>query len=79
MKPAAKQRYKTVYDLSHSWGFKVYEFAPNSLRLSKNGKVIDYFPKSNRCFWHDEDNDAWGDVTDIKGFLRFEFYEKANT
>lgn len=54
-----------------------YEFNTNSFRLNKAGKVIDFYPKSKNCFWHEAQE--WGQVTDIKSFLTFEYLPKQTT
>jgi len=45
-----------------------------SYRLSKQGKVIDYYTKSKKCFWHCVK--TWGKVEDIAAFLKFEYVTK---
>jgi phosphoribosyl-AMP cyclohydrolase len=42
-----------------------------AIRLSKNGKIIDYYAKGEKCFWHE--SQSWGAVADIESFLKFEF------
>jgi phosphoribosyl-AMP cyclohydrolase len=42
-----------------------------SYRLSRAGKVIDYYTKSKKCFWHCVKE--WGQVENIEAFLNFEF------
>lgn len=52
---------------------KVYceEFNSKSYRLARLGKIIDYYPLSNKCFWHS--NHEWGAVENIEAFLKFEY------
>lgn len=52
-------------------GVTIREFNAGSFRLNKKGKVIDFYPKSKKCFWHEAQE--WGQVQDIKAFLTFEY------
>lgn len=48
------------------------EFTDKSaFRLNKLGKIIDYYPKGNKCFWHE--SKTWGEVMDIVKFINFEY------
>lgn len=48
-------------------------FNAGSYRLTKGGKVIDYYPKSKKVFRHHEQE--WEQIEDIEAFLRFEFQD----
>jgi hypothetical protein len=50
-----------------------FEMFPNgqAIRLSRLGKIIDYYAKGNKVFWHYRQE--WGAVADIESFLKFEF------
>lgn len=52
-------------------GVRCDMFNMGSYRLYKQGKVIDYYPKSKKCFWH-SDNE-WGAVSDIEQLIKNEF------
>lgn len=47
------------------------EFSSNAFRLNKLGKIIDYYPLSNKCFWHSDH--VWGIIENLAGFLKFEY------
>ena len=48
------------------------EFTDKSaFRLNKLGKIIDYYPKGNKCFWHE--SKTWGEVSNITNFIKFEY------
>ena len=48
-----------------------HNFNAGSFRLSKQGKVIDYYPKSQKCFRHIEQ--VWEVVSNITNFVKFEY------
>jgi hypothetical protein len=53
-------------------GVEYVEFNTNSYRLTKDGFVtVDYFPTSNRCFFHDVKE--WGEVVDVRKFINAQF------
>lgn len=55
----------------NSLSVNVNMFSANGYRLSKLGKIIDYYPKSQKCFWHFQKE--WGHVENLNNFLQFEF------
>lgn len=50
------------------------EFNSKSFRLARLGKIIDYYPQSNKCFHHC--SHEWGIVDNLANFLTFEFAPK---
>ena len=53
-------------------GVTYTEFNTCSYRLTKpKYDTVDYFPTSNRIFFHDVQE--WGEVTDVKNFIASQF------
>lgn len=66
---------KEIIDLCNQLGVSYYSYNQNRMiriyNNGRNGKIIDLYPKSKKCFWNEAQD--WGQVTDIKAFLTFEF------
>lgn len=60
-----------VTEICHKLHIQCVEFHSRSFRLNKNGKVIDIYTKSLKCFWHS--THEWGSVNNLESFIQFEF------
>lgn len=65
------QRIKVLKDYCLSRNIKCVEFSSNAFRLNYLDKILDYYPLSNKCFWHSDK--IWGAVENIEAFLKFEY------
>jgi len=55
----------------------INEFNTNSFRLKKQDyTTIDYYPKSNRVFFHDVKE--WGEIVYVWDFIKYQFSETKN-
>lgn len=69
---ATKGRADAMYEICKLLGVHVREMNPNSFRLKKEGFItIDYYPKSNKVFFHDAKE--WGETTDIIKLIKYQF------
>jgi len=70
-KVITKQRRSMMQSVCDKLGVGYKEFAPGQFRIDDGEKTIDYYPKSNKCFWHSDH--VYGEVTNVAKFLNFEF------
>lgn len=68
-------RKKFLHIVAEEWNFNVDEFHPGQYRLTKDNCVtVDYYPKSNRVFFHD--CKEWDTVENLSNFLYFQFHKQ---
>ena len=62
---------EVVYGMCSEHDTDVEEIQPHHLRLTMNGKRLDYFPKSGRATW--VGSQKWFTIDDIEQFLTEQF------
>jgi len=66
------ERKNELGSICGKYGVNCIEFYINSFRLKKYGFItIDYYPKTNKCFFHDIRE--WGLVENIEQFIKYQF------
>ena len=73
-KRVTNKRKEYLHRMAEEYKFDADEFHPGQYRLTKDNCVtVDYYPKSNRCFFHD--CQEWDTVENLAAFLKFQFTE----